>query len=784
MRHRNRILTLVILLPSSFLTTAPARAIPATWTDGDGSYGDPASGIWSAPAIPCNELGGTWQVTIPDTGTAVSTGDGTPASGHDVTVRIPPATPLTCTVDTFTLGANAALSVPSGSSYTVNTQADILGVIEGAGGTFDSIGDSFTGDRSRATASNGGIVHLPTTVYAPTELRRSDGFSSRITTYTWNLLTASDSPSFLDLSSMQSVDDGFPQTGNDTNLHEITVSGGAVIDLSKLAIVTSPQGLDDHLRFNLTGAESSLKLDALATVASAGQGPTRFNVSGGKLSLPSLVSVADAEFTVAGAGRILDGPSPFPYSSLNRRTDDGFSSRFTTYPWNLLTASDPLSLLDLSSMQSLDAGFPQTGNDANRHEVVASGGATIDLSGLQTIRCPQGGNDWIRFTANDGSRIDLSSLRELAPAGSGWAIFRSLGSGKIDADMTVLALGCRSAIQLAGTSMMNFGELDPAQELDITLSDTSTLVTEDLFLDTSGSSITLNGAGTTLDVTGDLEIASNASITSQVEAAVIEVGGDFFFSNTDEVNGLALGGTVVHFDGAPRQLLEVGGYDIGPIPPTANDNFGFGQLVVGRPGQRTQVRLVDRIDNGNRQSCEGFETLYLLGIGTEDGLVINPGSMLIINHINVYARVGGVLTHLNSLFGEGVSQIDFGAGKLARSLVDTDADGVLDPADNCWQLPNADQLDVDCNRVGNACECGDCDLNGVVNTLDARIAQRCDVGGISPCPARCDVTNDARVTTFDARLIQRKDIGDLSVDALVCAERSEPIAPDPPLPLQ
>jgi hypothetical protein len=551
--------------------------------------------------------------------------------------------------------------------------------------------------------------------------------------------------------------------------------------------VTSPQSVSDHLRFNLSGSGSEIRLGALESLASAGRGPAHFLVSGGaELPLLALMGVADAEFTVSGGASILaNGPTLFPYSSLNRRASDVFNSTFT---WNLLTASDPGSLLDLSSMASFDAGFPQTGGSANRQEVTASNGGAIDLSALETIRCPQGGNDWIRFTANDGSRIDLSSLRELVRTGNGRAVFRTIGSGRIGASTASLALGCRSQFELTDASAMEFAELDPSQEVDVVLSDDSSLqVSEDLLLDTANSSITLNAAGTTLDVGGDLVVDDSASLTAPAaaEGCLVEVGGDFSFANTSETgpNSLELGSCTVHLDGAPRQLLEVGGFDIGALEPTTNDNFGFGQLVLGRPGQPTQVRLVDRVDNGNRVSCEGFEALYLLGIGAEDGLVLNPGSMLILNHINVYARVGGVLTHLNSLFGEGVSVIDFGSGKLARSLIDTDADGVLDPADNCWQLPNAEQLDTDCNRVGDACECGDCDLNGTVNSLDARLCQRCDLGLI-PCSGLCDVTLDQRCRIFDARLIQRKDIGDLPVDALLCAEKPVPISPDPPLPLQ
>lgn len=105
-------------------------------------------------------------------------------------------------------------------------------------------------------------------------------------------------------------------------------------------------------------------------------------------------------------------------------------------------------------------------------------------SGLESVHCPQGSSDWIRFTAGDASRIDLSSLRELVATGSGKAIFRTLGKGQIDANPAMLALGCRVAHLPA-------------------------------------------------------------------EGALVEVGGDFFFHSTNEVTGLSLGGSVVHFDGVP-----------------------------------------------------------------------------------------------------------------------------------------------------------------------------------------------------------------------------------------
>jgi hypothetical protein len=76
----------------------------------------------------------------------------------------------------------------------------------------------------------------------------------------------------------------------------------------------------------------------------------------------------------------------------------------------------------------------------------------------------------------------------------------------------------------------------------------------------------------------------------------------------------------------------------------ADGNFGMGQLVVGKPGEPTDVVLLDIADNGHRDT--GREALYLYGAGTNAGLVIHPGSRLVLNDLNVYAMIGGVYQQL------------------------------------------------------------------------------------------------------------------------------------------
>jgi len=110
-----------------------------------------------------------------------------------------------------------------------------------------------------------------------------------------------------------------------------------------------------------------------------------------------------------------------------------------------------------------------------------------------------------------------------------------------------------------------------------------------------------------------------------------------------------------------------------------------------------------------------------------------------------------------------------GAGARAAEA-DRDGDGVSDAVDNCVAAANADQSDADGDGIGNACECGDVTGDGRVTTVDARVIQRCVVGGI-PCAALCDVSGDGRCTTVDARLIQRLAVGQIAKVDLICAAR-------------
>jgi hypothetical protein len=133
-------------------------------------------------------------------------------------------------------------------------------------------------------------------------------------------------------------------------------------------------------------------------------------------------------------------------------------------------------------------------------------------------------------------------------------------------------------------------------------------------------------------------------------------------------------------------------------------------------------------------------------------------------------------------FGPGCPQTpepsDGGVGQGVSAIADTDADGVLDTADNCLVVANADQTDSNADGQGDACECGDANGNGFIDVGDVSILQDCAVGAIA-CPALCDVTGDGICNSIDARLVQRVAGGTLPETALASSSRRSRPTPRP-----
>ena len=125
-------------------------------------------------------------------------------------------------------------------------------------------------------------------------------------------------------------------------------------------------------------------------------------------------------WAAAGSDVRLNGTS---YSPIGLTRNDGDPWDTEAYSWNILKSSDPETLLDLSSLESIDAGFVQNSNDVNRHEITAENEAQINLANLQSVHAPVSFWDWLRFNISDTAEIDLSSLTTVTSAGSGQTVF-------------------------------------------------------------------------------------------------------------------------------------------------------------------------------------------------------------------------------------------------------------------------------------------------------------------------------------------------------------------------
>ena len=87
--------------------------------------------------------------------------------------------------------------------------------------------------------------------------------------------------------------------------------------------------------------------------------------------------------------------------------------------------------------------------------------------------------------------------------------------------------------------------------------------------------------------------------------------------------------------------------------------------------------------------------------------------------------------------------------------------------DNCPSVANAEQADVDGNGIGDLCQCGDVDGDGLTNVTDALKIARGEVGSDDPNLGKCDVTGDGFCNVSDALAIARGEVSS-APDAQLC----------------
>jgi hypothetical protein len=117
--------------------------------------------------------------------------------------------------------------------------------------------------------------------------------------------------------------------------------------------------------------------------------------------------------------------------------------------------------------------------------------------------------------------------------------------------------------------------------------------------------------------------------------------------------------------------------------------------------------------------------------------VVGPNSPLG-SHIRFRGRV------LDSVGNDAIASVAVRVG----SLVDTDADGVQQLDDNCPLFANPDQQDTDLDGRGNACECGDQNLDGQ-NTVSDLVAINLAIFNPGLASQLCDANNDGDCNVSD-----------------------------------
>ncbi len=564
-------------------------------------------------------------------------------------------------------------------------------------------------------------------------------------TQTVPLLTATGPASVLDLTAIQTLNAGYSDNANPcvVTVQQVQATARGVIDLSGVQILTAPAKFEDRIDFivtddgsgltslNLSSLETitstnmgqtgfvlsgdvSVDLSSLQTITSPGlRGKTRFQLSNGAtLSLPSLQTVEQVTLSVSGGASLHAAGSQQAVYDTTGLWIDSCGTQLVP----VLTATGAASILNLPSVRTFDAGFSDNPDPcvATVQQIIASDNGAINLSGTASLICPVKVEDRFELIANTGGLIDVSSLEAI-----------SGGPGRLNVVLNTggeLRTGPWNEVtELVTIDLTNAGApTDPTTTLHAFGNLTATTA--------ATVSIDLLHANTRLDVDGSLVTGDNIDIIAP-SGGTISVGGHFFFTHTVE-NELMLGDAIVRLDGSGTdqapQVLEVGGLDVDVICSLlSNDNFGFGQLVVGNDGQPTVVELHDDISNGN-SGGGNREALYLFGLGpsrcdgAQNSLRLLGGSTLVIPaSINAYAYVfedelghSDEFVHLNALlevdgdplpYDEGFIQLvsaggyEFPAAGAANRVAVGDRDGDLDP-DVIIVIPGEDSVQVFLNQ--------------------------------------------------------------------------------------
>ncbi len=518
-----------------------------TWTgNGDGvSYTDLNN--WTSingPVVPIDGGGNTFRAIIPG------------GSGFAVNVTLPGGISDVTELELGSnLGSDVTLTFLPGGGLNVINPVTIVGT---------------------ASSNSGGTVSLPNIVDTQAQLTVGGTvYSSVNQPNSVTIMSADGVGSILDASSITDIDTGFNTTSPLHTIHKITATNGGLVDLSGLQSISPPVRLVDFARVELTDANSEVRLSSLATINGTG-GRTMFALTNNAtLVLPSLQTVEDVHFFVfSGSQLTAAGAAPVAYSSI------GFPF-FTTLFW----VEGPGSVLDLSAINSIDAGF-NDGNGAHRTQTIAvENGGQLNLSGLTTINPPARAEDWLRFEiTGPGAQISLGNLQ------------------------TVNGVGGRTMFALANNVTLSLPSLQTAEDL--------------LFDVSSGSQVILNGAALTYSSVGlpfsTTVIAADGATTALDLSAV-----SIFDARYDDGGATAGAHKVVATNGASINLANLQTI----LPPIRAEDFVefnvIGSSAISLSALRTVGQVSFVLSGAAVQNLPALETATNVTFDVSGGSQLN-----------------------------------------------------------------------------------------------------------------------------------------------------------------
>lgn len=378
----------------------------------------------------------------------VSIGQAASGSGYEF-VYMSPAAGGSIELPALTSARRTRYNLAAGTSFNAPNLASLTesSVVLTAPGTFNA--PAITNLDGTIVRVSGGAQFGPA---GDVVFEHNSYWEAFFNTSNISLWTADGAGSLADLSGVQEFRLGWGW-GNHT--FRIGASNQGVVDLSGLTRISMLSGQDDDLAFDLSTG-GTIDLSSLTTIdISAGNGnqSVTFNVGEGQtLHLPALTTFNSTSFNLAANsvvnaealtsvgfwGLTLSDGRQFNTGGLTTINNSQFHVRTgiqwgtltgdvlaTSYSttgyrvanFTLLSAANPGSLLDFTSLQSMDLSWNDQDGATYASTISATDSGIVDLSTVTTITLPARSEDRIDFVEASGGLIRLDGLDRLIGAG-------------------------------------------------------------------------------------------------------------------------------------------------------------------------------------------------------------------------------------------------------------------------------------------------------------------------------------------------------------------------------